>query len=678
MGSSDNPTDENTRTSSRVTRRRALALTSATLAGVAGCSGNGSNTPTQGGDGSGGDGSDGSGGDGGDGGDGTGGDGGGTPTATEVATGGTPVRNEAIIRSGVRFPQDRQYNPFNFDTYVDDITSMVYDVFSFYDRASTQFYPFIVKSWDMPDQPSEGDTLSVQLRDENPATWTNGDPVRARDIATRVELEYFEQSGLSDFLTDWEMTGEFSIDFTIGTEILPQLLFNELAFLGFKGTVNVKHELYQSELESLQDASTQEEEDQIVQNLVSRRIDYDEAEFNGPYEVVNETAQDYVLERRDDYVSPAQIDGFEIPEAATRVEYEPFPNVERIRMRAAENQQVLPMLQGTQIDATGITASTAPSQVPSDPYSVVPAAMDIGYCLGFNLGREPYSNRTVRHALANIIDRDRLVEIVVSAQQTDEFIQQTKQDNVTVMTDPAAKRWLGDAYDQMPKYNNGENSDQKIQRGFDQLREAGFTRENGTWHLPSGEVWRPEIMTSLGWDTWFQPLVSYLQEQGIQAQFRNAESTAFWNNLNNVQDFDMTGMIYRPCFDCPMIHPWEAYDFELGFYQAGTDGATYQVPEQTQIPNEIGNPDSEMETVNILDLISQLRTPQSEESMQQTINKAAWLYTQLLPSIPLAHIVPQLVVNDSDFVWPENPTNFSDYRLMQDMWKYNGTRSKWQ
>ena len=635
--------DQTERHKSRSRRRVLQLLGGAGAFSLAGCSGNGDGGDggSDGGDG-GSDGGDG-GSDGGDGGS-DGGDGGdGTPVNTS-----REVRKDVFVaRLKDAIPTDVQFNEFRPGGYTFQVGEIVYEPLVEHTHKTNEFIPNIAREWDIPDQVTEGSTAQIHLREDPPHLWHDGDPVTAQDVVARNMCDKATSAQIWDFISDVEAVDEYTVEYTAAKDVnrvvfkanvLPQLM-------------SVKHSLFEEHVTAIQEAESQSEQDEALAALLERSIGLDEMIGNGPFVPSDADSQRMYAEKFEDYNAAAHNDNVE---SINNVDF-PIPNWSSLEWLYSTEDQALPNLRSENWDGSRANPDIGGEQIPNPPYEYRPDLVDLGESLGFNFNDEHFGKRNVRKAIAHVVNRKEVTEVMNAPSQPEDYISQQVPDSLTGMDDNAAQEWLGDMYSDFPTYNNGQNTDQHLQRATELLEQEGYSKQNGEWVTPGGEVWRPEFRCPTYWEKSTDPAVNILRRFGIQAQLTVEESSSHFAQTIPERNFDGIGHIWIPQGSFG-YHPWAYYATQLR--DAATNLPSYPIviPEEVEIPETVGDPESDMTTVNVLDLVGELSLPVDDQRATEITHQLAWTYNQLIPQIQLRRHAEPPAVNVRDFHWPERDT----------------------
>jgi peptide/nickel transport system substrate-binding protein len=612
------------------------------IAGVAGVPAIAGCASEDGGDGNGTDGGDGNGTDGGDGNGTDGGDG----------AGNAPIREEFHGRMKSVLPSEAGFNPFNPKDRAGFVGNVTFDPLAYRGRGSVPV-PIVAKGWETPEELSEGTTVTVHLQDDPPYTWHNGDEVTSRDIVTMYSLGKHFNWPIWDYISAVEMAGDYSVDFTISTTVAKTILINNMIN---DQAVNIKHSVFKGALEAIQDASSDEERDQAKNELINRHIGIGDVVGTGAFYPTDSTSKKLFMERYEDYVGPAEREGLSMPEGGLEYEYETvdfdIPNFKKYVGIYAPEDQGQSIIRSKTLHGTRVEPQISGSDVP-DVYEYRPFRNSLGESYGFNFQHELFGKREVRQAMAYIVNRAEVVNAMNPSGRSEETLNRETPDSQTGMADWDAKEWLGDIYEKLPKYNNGKNTEEKLQKAEELLKSVGFSKDGDTWMKPDGSPWTPTIKTQPGWKKSMSPTVSILKRFGINANLTIEEGGVFFGQTIPSHNFSSMGYIWTSSSGRRSPHPWFYYDWALASQTTNNTQPALQIPPEVEVPKTIGDPeDSQTRTVNIPKRVEELGKPLAEDERKEIVAELAWTYNQLMPQIQLRNHTVHTALHE-DFVWPE-------------------------
>ncbi|WP_135366122.1 ABC transporter substrate-binding protein [Halosimplex halophilum] len=570
------PHDRNAYSRRRVVK--GIGLTGVTL-GLAGCSGDT--------DGGGGDGTDGAG-DGGDGGDGG--------TSSENTPSPEPV--ESTWKGVLTKPgEDGQHNPwgknYNFDGF------FLYDHLGRYHGNNHEFVGFVADDWSV-----DGTTATLQLRDTY--TWHDGDPVTADDLVTQLDIESLLGSPF-DTVESYEKTGERSMEFSLSKPANEFMVLNQI----LSRRLQAKTSIYGEFAERARNAESEEEEQAVITDLQEMELQFGAEKHpigNGPWQFKSASNQEWTFELYEDYDNGHfSADERNFSQAGWR--YVPSKSK---RSLALANDRI------DYWTKTHPTQSQIEQQPDAVDWNKVP--LYNGYGLVANFNKEPWDDRRVRQAMLYAIDFGLVAENTSGAYQRDAIEIPCGVSNSMLDT------YLGDAQDQYLTYEKDREKAAQL------LRDAGFSKSDGTWQKPDGEPFAPTIKEGRGgyWVSIGQNVTSQLGNFGVDAELQKVGHTQMYGEIVPNGNFDVIGDWWSGVWFQAGYPGYHIRAVTLGWW---ADQTNY--PEQIDVPMPVGDPNGSTETVDVAQLFEDLSTAQDPAEEQRLNRKAAWLYNMTLPKMPI-------------------------------------------
>ena len=487
MGFENEPMSADSDVSRPISRRQMLALSSAGLAALAGCGGNDS-TETAGsgdettlampGDTD------------------TPSDGTDTETATQTEVEGTPV-DEVLDTYQKKLPTD-----FNWNYYVTNFPS---------GQARKLFHeirpqgPYFLENWEYDtDNNVERWTFPQNI------TWWNGDPVTAEDEYVKTEISRLQAPESSDY-ESIDLVDDYTLEFTYKEAQNPTIVSRQNAL----GTpIAVHRDVYREWLEKYQDATTQDERDSITEELQNWTLEssriLDEGLGNHPYELTKVNSQEMLFELREDHpwTKPNQVKKVRIRTLAEA------PNI-------IIKQDKIDLAGGTlPVDFTG----------PDHLKNIIEYRSLQGSKVMFNNDSKYFSDRKVRRALVHMLDASKIQRF-----QDPEAFKVTKNCG---MGDTWGKEWLGeDFWNSLHEYPYSGD----VETGEKLLKEAGYSKQGGSWVDPDGEKVTIDIVNN-NWPVFTdgaKALNSQLQGLGFDVNLQVTEYGVWWDNAVVGREYDM-------------------------------------------------------------------------------------------------------------------------------------------
>jgi peptide/nickel transport system substrate-binding protein len=571
-------------------RRRYLTAVGAGLVGgVAGCSGDGGGD----GNGNGGGGGDGDGDGGGDGGDGggDGGDGGGD--GGDGGSSATFVQNtEAQNISNLHV---NMYSPTKTSG---DLANLLFDPTAWYNRRSADFVSNIITDWDFG-----GDPYTVTVSEDY--TWHNGEPVTAEDVAVGYKLDIGTQGPPADFIDGIDAV-QVVDDTTVEMTPKKSVGANIAAYGLLPGDLNTPRTEYTQFVESFADASTEDEKKEARKSLINWKWNLDDAYGNGPFELTKVGDITYSMELFEDHPFADEFN---------------FSNYE---IEQANEEQAFQAAKAGKLDGiqAGMT-KTMVNNLKEKGWTLKGQPWGFGFFLNVNYQKLPaFRDRRVRWAVNYAINKELA---------TKDSIQYRPVKRPTGMI----QTWNGNAWkilDVDPETFISYEQDQE--KAANLLREAGLSKENGSWVTSDG---KPLNLGKIPFISKYAPVVNMwrsviaqLNEFGIKAEM-GGTSPADWNQKLRAGNYTAANAAWGGF----SLHPYYNFRWNIkggtgggydvfhqsDFRKFGEEGeAAYEV----EIP-PIGEQDADpSETLNLLDALDTIFSTGDNQERIELYRKLAW------------------------------------------------------
>ncbi|ESP89363.1 ABC transporter periplasmic subunit [Candidatus Halobonum tyrrellensis G22] len=561
-------------------------------------------------------------------GDGGGGDGGSTDdtagdgSADTTTGGGEPVVDSFVEPITVN-PTNYQYNHLNLTTPFSH--AMQSDQLQRYFIDSEEFESYAVSVEEF----GEG---SAVLKVRDGLTWHNGDPgdpVDADDLYTKLVTDDIVSDSLSTLWTDIERTGDRSVELTLDGNVNRDLFRDALNYYWLE----TPYRMYRDYVERWEDASSEDTLASLREEL--RNDAFEEPKGNGPFQFEEVTANRLRMSK------------YEHHPDADNINWE-YWDLERVSTNTSS------VLLGMEVD--GIRNYTAPESVRNDRPDALQVAFlpaQWGHSLPFNMDDPDFGNIRVRQAIAEFIDRE------ACATNYGTFAAPVEAPsglvgNIDGQNEPT-DRWTNKVSDEMAqqlhRYRDPE-------RGRRLLREEGYTKEDGQWLRPDGSRLSMPIKVPAGYTDWhpvYQTIVSNLKEEGIQSRMVTIEATAYWSNHYLAGNFQAasTGWTLQ------RTSPYYVFDM---YYNIDASFMNFE-PSTLEVP-PVGEPDGELQSVDVESLMSDLLVSSGEENTDLT-DQLAWITNQSIPMLPIQEINDQVwfTTDDWNVPAPDDPRYQSKWPL---------------
>ncbi|WP_416840018.1 ABC transporter substrate-binding protein [Haloferax sp. DFSO52] len=580
--------DSTDRFSDLISRRHFVELTGATgIAALAGCSGSNEDT---GGETSGDDSGD------------TTESGGGGSGGEDSESGGTTVLDKKLIgatNNGV--PTNLHLNPEATQNYDPRAGNFVFERFAAYNFNTKEFEMGALEGWAI-----DGETVTLTLRDD--LKWDTGEDVTARDVLTQFRLMKKMGASLWDF-----------------TESVEEGDDDKTVVLNLKRPSNpevIKHTLANGSLRLYAYHPTFEQFlDKDAEELQQFKWEGDVV-ASGPFSVESKSKQSWELTRNPEYYGADNIN---------------FAGISLLSR--GDNTALQQGLMGRELDF--VTSLFAPPKIVANfPDSVEEIAISAkwGYGVLFNHDDPDFGKRKVRQAVAHVINRQQVAENAGPRTKA-------PAPKVTGVAPNDQETWLGDAYDSFESYGMAESQTDKAAA---LLREAGYSKEGGTWKHSSGRTLGGTYYTPAGWTDWTtatNTVVDQLNAFGFDFEISQKPTGDYFGGYIE-GNFKMGAFYWMPG-GARSAFPYFPLRWQLNIPDID-GGHNFPEGEQT-VPGMDGG---EM-TIDPLSEIQEVSTTQDRAKTEDLIQRVAWHHNQNLPILGLVSKLDQSWLTDDDWAIPE-------------------------
>ncbi|WP_436926658.1 ABC transporter substrate-binding protein [Halosimplex amylolyticum] len=634
------------------TRRRLLkkslgGAAAAGLVGAAGCQGDGQDgtdtvTPL-GNEGDGGDGSDGSdGSDGGGGGD--GGDGG--DDATDTA-GGQYVDGTLDHIIGIA-PDNARFNPYgssanwSFRWYW-----AMFDQWAVHDKYDNATKGMILKDWEYQDD----GTVIFNIRDSY--TWHDGSDLTAEDAVTQLKLGQLMQTvnkgyGAQPLYENVQQTGDYELQFELKDAEISREIF-EFGHLKRRGWFWAHRDHWGEFAERFTDASSDSERDDVRADLQEtvKRPPWDNSQVpgNSIWEMTEGDSNTALMEAYDDYWSPFSEHSWADGDiTGDMIDYD-------LRWRRYPNQQQRTQAMKEEIIDVSYppNSESARQEIrelgwrPANDLTedqIVPTMRAGGNGLFFNCQSDSLTgDRRVRQAIMHVVPRQQMMSWHTDYGNYwihDRHITGLGQDK-EVPWFGGPENWPNDTLQSFEQYAASE-SDVDTDRATQLLQDAGFSKSGGRWKDPDGNNVTLRLYTATSDEEpmalrYSQIAKEYLDSFGLNTEVTAQESTIRAGETMDSGDWDIMFDAWGGAKSAPPTLDWNT-TFPMTKTLAGEDvpnAGAWALEPEVEVPYPVGDPDGDLQTVNINDKRRQLRRKMSGEERQERVNELAWIFNQTVP-----------------------------------------------
>ena len=465
----------------------------------------------------------------------------------------------------------------------------------------------------------EDDTLRLEI--DNGHVWHGGDDVTAHDVEAQLLIEEHIGHVMWDYIEDIAVVDETTLELDlpdVNHEVFEQLIAEQRLW--------VKRDIYEEWLDELENVADDGERDEVLGELLDWRLEPDEFEGNGPFQIADINSERVLLERFDGYPWAENVN---------------FSNMD-FRTILEEGVVVESIISG-ELDGHHMQnwEREIREQLPDGIKRVMVQGMG-GYSIDINTDADHLEHREVRQAIAYLINRGNIEENIPDNVPTPVPCGLTEQGNVL-------ERQLGDEVEAFNTYSPRSVDEEAAS---ELLEEAGYTMEDGMWVDEDGETLNIELLGPT-WgvmSTTCETIHSQLERAGIDADLTISEPATFEESFQT-GDYDMRLGWWALGSETPA--PW--FSFRDPFSDA-YERSELNYPEEVEVPWPPGE-ETDTRDVNVEDAVSELGQATSEDETTEITRELAWVWNQELPKIPLTERfeTPWVNTNEWDTVEDQEP-----------------------
>lgn len=521
-----------------------------------------------------------------------------------------------------------------------NVGRLMFEKLALYNRETQEFEPWMVSDWTINED-------SAVLKIDQQFKWADGEAYSADDLLVEYRMNKYVYQDASwenhAYIESVEKLADDEFKFNLSRPVNPDLfILNEIT-----RRVGIKGSIYREHLEKFQDATTDEEIEEIRSQITgagdSKGLIIEDPSAIGPWKLREKKSSEYQLVRNEEYKFADKIN---------------FSNAKTVFY--GSDQKKWQAIQTGEIDGSAELA--IPSSVKGnfpDWVEEITQPCWCGLTVMFQFGNELYANRNVRKAFAWLLNREEIRQNQGADTHTlIEIPSGVKQDAIHGYRDG----YLGDMADQFGTY---APKSRETEKAAQLLEEEGFSRESGEWYKPDGERWSIELKTATQnfWATFAQAVVTQLKEFGIDAQAVTQDNNTYWGTTFANGDYNLAvnwSGGWNP-------HPWFTFDNDfINSWQH--PGQNYPNPvdsknEYTVNIPPVGKPDGSEQAINLEDLMKGIQTTQTDEEERDLIRKVAWVYNYDLPKIPISVKSQQMWINTKDWSYAGRDDPAWDYGI---------------
>lgn len=512
-------------------------------------------------------------------------------------------------------PNEINFNPWNGGT--DDMhRNLIFEYVAGYHQQGEKWYPVALKDWEFPSTIKKGETIQCQIFKD--FTWHDGTDYKAKDFVGNLRLWKYFEDPLWDFISGAKITGDKTVEITLSQKVNP-LLLEDSMFSGKR--LMYRDDLFRNNLEQLENANSDEERQQAMNNLTQTRYtgrDLQEKGLGcGPFKQVDANATRLILEPYEDYANPyITADDFEFSQIAMLPIDTPEERWKSMMNKEADVAQnaSITNAQVEQLDKNG-----------NDWMDWIVQLRNTGRAVVWNTRRKPLDNRKVRWALAHAIDR----QTMLKGESYGSFMLETA-DIPCGMSNFLTDKYIGDRKSEYLKFSQEGNTAQErvnTEAATNLLKEEGFSKNGKWWQKPSGGRFEIEVKSPPYFAGRSQALQQVLEDFGVKVKIYNEESTTYEGQTVPNHEYDA---LHWWQGQVPPI-PFNGYntnmvlEAHLTAWPKNWDDKSEENEYKIDVP-PIGKPDGKTKEADVKKILKDLSEAVSDEQKRPLIQQLAWIY----------------------------------------------------
>ncbi|MCU4975464.1 ABC transporter substrate-binding protein [Halobacteria archaeon AArc-m2/3/4] len=507
-----------------------------------------------------------------------------------------------------------------------------------------EWHPLDLEEWEVRE---DEDEVHVQLRED--LYWTQGgeviDDFTAEDVVTMYEmLRYMTpEADRSDNPAETGWRAEDDSTFVI--ELNPDGYNIDTVLTTLRGqyVTTYRNGWFAERLEGLKDASTEDEEAELIEEVASYG-DYtleNDIPLSGPYmlDEVHENVARFTI-NEDHWVAK------EGPATPRELE---------IHILGGGSGGIYQAVDSGTVD---VIEGSIPSSVPEgsipDNVTQISQPSDIGTTLIINYGGpdiDPYmgvdesappeervagaQQAKIRQGIAHAVNFEHVQMNKLgarNAESTDPYEKAHPASSVEIETE------FPDLYEQLPSYR-----EQDTEMAEQRFEEAGLELDGGTWVKPNGEPLEIILQSTEESVDMLRTINEDLQEIGLDSELETLGEQAWTLYLEDPSTLSMgEGWINE-----------NPVNIELRDHMVPNNGWPLTVrPGNYEVP-PIGDMDADpSETLDVIEMTSEFHL-ESVDDHRDTLEQLLWAYAYHLPEIPMFSTVQSVTLNTETMGWPE-------------------------
>ncbi|ESP90185.1 ABC transporter substrate-binding protein [Candidatus Halobonum tyrrellensis] len=548
-------------------------------------------------------------------------------------------------------PTEARFNPYgNATNWSFRWYWAMFDQFAVHDKVTNKTKGMVVQDWEYADD----GTVTWNIRDNY--TWHDGSDLVAEDVATQLKIGQLMGTvnkgyGAEPLYENVRTNGDYELQFDLVEPDVSREIF-EFGHMKRRAWLWAHRDIwgeFATRFDELgEDEDKTELQNELMQTVKSPAWDNSQVPGNSVWEFTSGEENVAHFEPYDDYVSPysdtewasGEITGDMIDYS---LDWHRYPN---------QQQRTQAMQEGV-IDVSYPPDSESARESiremgwgPADDLDedqIVPSMRSGSMSVLYNHQSPITGDSRVRKAIQHVVPRKPLVSWVTDYQSywVEDRIPSGIGQDKEVPWFGGATDWPSGGLTDLQNYAHTKD-DVDTERATQLLQDAGFSKNGGRWQDPDGNNVTLRFYTATSGEEpmalrFAQIMKSYLDEFGLQTEVTAQEATIRSGNTLESGDWELMFDTWGGAKSGPAF-----LDFQTSFRLQQTlngdpipTNENWAMNRQLEVPYPIGNPDGDLQQVDIIDKLNELRVQMSEEERRQLITEVAWIYNQTLPMMTI-------------------------------------------
>lgn len=567
-----------------------------------------------------------------------------TDTGTATAGGGAGSGQAVLDDECSVDPQQANFNFYNDGFQYDFRWRWAhFDELATHDTVSGKTKGMIISDWSYDDNGRGTWTLNENY------TWHNGDDLTAEDVVTQLKIGQLmgfvhKGYGPSPGYENVQQTGKYELQFDLKNPDINRQIFHS-SHLKRRTWMWAYRGIWGQYAEAFEDTSGESAlndlRNEVASELREPIVSNEQVPGNGPWNHHEIDGQTLKFKPHEEYQSPFSQDhtGSDINYSYESTFY------------TSQQQRTAAMQEGILDVSYPPNSESARQQLRDkgwegskglDPEEIPPTVRRLSMGFIFNMQDAITGNRKVRQAIAHVIPRQNMIswsQDYPSLYIQDEHLSGLGQDK-EVLWFGGTDGWPNERLSSFPNYAFTED-DVDTQRATELLEEAGFSKSGNRWQDPDGQPVTLDVYTQTSSQNPVQLRAAQVMKSYLDGFGLNAEVTAQQDSIRSSNTQPSGNWHIMPHNPGSVVSGPPFFDFSLSFqFIHGPDGEVLEdrpnwaMDMEVEVPYPIGDPDGDLETVNVHEKVYSLRTQMPESERQELVEELAWIYNQSLPLLP--------------------------------------------